>query len=384
MKIQNIHLKRNLRKSILQGHPWIYRESLLNSPPSSSLCKVFDSKKDFLAWGLYDHTSPLAVRILSCKEKTPIESHKIALWENAWELKSVLLSENTNCFRLLNGEGDLTPGIICDIYNNIAVVQFDSVICSEYWNILTFSQWLKTKKNNLTALIEKSREDKSHNFIIGSESDSATEILENNVRFQIDILTGQKTGFFLDQRDNRFYIRKFSKNKNVLNAFSYTGGFSINAGLGGATHVTSLDISKGALGSAELNWQINGLPEHKHNIVAEDAFDFIKNTKQKWDMIIVDPPSMTRSEKTKKLATNKYTEVFADAAKKLAPKGHLFLSSCSSHISFEDFMKISEQALSQARRTGQILHISGQGSDHPFPHACLELRYLKFMHFRLD
>jgi 23S rRNA (cytosine1962-C5)-methyltransferase len=383
MKIQNIILKRNLRKSILQGHPWIYRESLLSSPTSSSLCKVLDAKKEFLAWGLYDHKSPLAIRILSCEEKTPNESDKITLWERAWELKTNLVSENTNCFRLLNGEGDRTPGLICDIYNTIAVVQFDSTICAEFWGAQTFAKWLKNKKANLISLIEKSRVDKSFNFLIGSQEQGSADIIENGAHFHVDVLAGQKTGFFLDQRDNRFYIRNFAKNKTVLNAFSYTGGFSINAGLGGAKHVTSLDISKGALEVAEQNWQLNKLAKDHHNIIAEDAYEFIKNTQQKWQMIIVDPPSMTRSEKTKEVATNKYIEVFANAAKKVEKGGHLFLSSCSSHISFEDFMGICEQSLSQARKTGQILHISGQGADHPFPHACQELRYLKFIHIFL-
>lgn len=380
MKIQNIILKRNLRKSILQGHPWIYRESLLSSPTSSSLCKVLDAKKEFLAWGLYDHKSPLAIRILSCEEKTPNESDKITLWERAWELKTNLVSENTNCFRLLNGEGDRTPGIICDIYNTIAVVQFDSAICAEFWGAETFAKWLKNRKTNLISLIEKSREDKSFNFLVGPKEHGSSEIIENGAHFHVDVLAGQKTGFFLDQRDNRFYIRNFAKNKTVLNAFSYTGGFSINAGIGGAKLVTSLDISKGALEVAEQNWQLNKLAKDRHNIIAEDAYEFIKNTQQKWQMIIVDPPSMTRSEKTKEVATNKYIEVFANAAKKVEKGGHLFLSSCSSHISFEDFMGICVQSLSQARKTGQILHVSGQGADHPFPHACHELRYLKFIH----
>lgn len=386
-KILNITLKRNLRKSILQGHPWIYRDSLETLPQSSGICKIFDSKNEFLAWGLYDHQSPIALRILKINEKPINPGDKIQLWDQAYTIKSTLLNQNTNCVRLFNGEGDRTPGLICDIYNSVAVVQFDSPICADFWKLEDLSQWLQKQmigRQKLKCIIVKSRENKEFQFTFGTENDAATEILENGARFYVNVLTGQKTGFFLDQRDNRLYIRQFASNKKVLNAFSYTGGFSINAGLGGASQVTSLDISKGALQVAHDNWQLNQLSETKHKTLAEDAFEFIKNTSEKWNFIIVDPPSMTRSEKTKEVATHKYIEVFSNAAKRLEPHGHLFLSSCSSHISFADFLEICNQALSVARKQGQILKVSGQGPDHPFPHICPELRYLKFVHLVLN
>jgi 23S rRNA (cytosine1962-C5)-methyltransferase len=382
-----IVLKRNLRKSILQGHPWIYKEAIQNTPKTSGVGKIYDGKNEFLAWGLYDHLSPIAIRILKTTDKPPTLKDKVSYWAQALAFKSQILTQETNCLRLFNGEGDRTPGLICDIYNDIAVVQFDSAICETYWDLADLCAWLKKQNfnnKNLKSIIVKSRETKDFTFALGSEVDASTTILENGAVFLVNVLTGQKTGFFLDQRDNRFYVRNFAKGKTVLNAFSYTGGFSVNAGLGGAKHVTSLDISKGALEVAHQNWCHNKLQENRHQIQAADAFEFIKESREKWDFIIVDPPSMTRSEKTKELATQKYIEVFANAAKHLEPHGHLFLSSCSSHISFSDFLEICNQSLSIARKQGQILHVSGQGADHPFPHICPELRYLKFIHLVLN
>ena len=195
---------------------------------------------------------------------------------------------------------------------------------------------------------------------------------------------GQKTGFFLDQRDNRFYVRGISKNKSVLNLFSYTGGFSISAGLGGAARVASVDISKGAIETANENWTMNDLDSSKHAGLAVDVFDYLAKDTEIWDHIIVDPPSMSHSEERREIAIQKYTDLFAVAAKKVKPLGELSLSSCSSHVSFDDFFKIISEAMSQARRRGQILRVAGQGPDHPFPHACPELRYLKFVHLALD
>ncbi|RYG59197.1 class I SAM-dependent rRNA methyltransferase, partial [bacterium] len=195
---------------------------------------------------------------------------------------------------------------------------------------------------------------------------------------------GQKTGFFLDQRENRNYVRSGSKGKSVLNLFSYSGGFSVYAGLGGARRVASLDVSKGAIQLAEENWAMNGLDPANHVGLCVDVFEYLRGDTEMWDHIIVDPPSMSHSESQRDLAKQKYIEVFAEAAKRVTPQGELSMSSCSSHVSFNDFFEIIEEALSIARRRGQILRVSGQGPDHPFPHACQELRYLKYVHVALD
>ncbi|MCB0386558.1 MAG: class I SAM-dependent methyltransferase, partial [Bdellovibrionales bacterium] len=166
--------------------------------------------------------------------------------------------------------------------------------------------------------------------------------------------------------------------------FSYYGGFSVYAGLGGAQSVTSVDISAGAIDLANRNWSLNQLNPNAHKGVTADVFEFLLEQSQTWDCVIADPPSMAHSEKQKPQAMAKYQELFSLAAKKVTSGGHLFLSSCSSHISFDDFFAIVNESLSKSRRRGQILRISGQGADHPFPHICPELRYLKFMHLVLN
>jgi 23S rRNA (cytosine1962-C5)-methyltransferase len=179
-------------------------------------------------------------------------------------------------------------------------------------------------------------------------------------------------------------VRGISKGQTVLNLFSYTGGFSISAGLGQADKVSSVDISQGAITTANENWELNGLASSQHLGLAVDVFEYLAKDTDTWDHIIVDPPSMSHSEDRREIAIQKYTDLFAAAAKKVKPLGELSLSSCSSHVSHEDFFKIITEAMSLSRRRGQILRLAGQGPDHPFPHACAELRYLKFVHLALD
>lgn len=395
-----LFLNRNLRKNILQGHPWIYREAL-QSPQASSqadqatLAVLKDSKKQFVAWGYYDPQGPLAFRVLSLKDKKPSLDDFQKTIIKAGEKRKYLLSTHTNAFRLINGEGDHLPGLVCDVYNDIAVLQFDGLGPSQFWsqpdrlNAIClglqhiFESFFEQKLNSI--VIKERGASEALTLVKGEPVPLYVEIQENLVKFHVRILEGQKTGFFLDQRDNRNYVKSISKGKSVLNLYSYTGGFSIYAGMGGAKKVVSVDISKGAIDQAESNWQLNGLQIDGHQGMAFDVSEFLEKSNEllnisTWDMILVDPPSMTHSEKQKPQAVAKYIDVFSQAAKKVKDGGDLILSSCSSHISFEDFYGIINEALSKARKRGQILRVSGQGSDHPFLHISHELRYLKFVH----
>lgn len=396
-----LFLNRNLRKSILQGHPWIYKEALLQQSglfgaKTSTLAVLKDAKKQFLAWGIFDPHSPIAFRVLSLKDRKPDPAFFAGLIKSAASKRRHLYSMGTNAFRLINGEGDYLSGLVCDVYDGVAVLQFDGKGPEQFWSdakhlesiTLGLQQAFKEIfDRELKSIVIKERgASETLVTVYGDEVKDSVEILENNVKFHIKILQGQKTGFFLDQRDNRNYVKTIAHGKTVLNLFSYTGGFSMYAGMGGAQFVASVDISKGAIAQAEENWRYNDLPEAQHKGYAEDVFEFLDSHQEHsdWDMIIVDPPSMTHSEKQKPQAIIKYTEAFAKAARKVkASGGDLILSSCSSHISFDDFDQIIKEALSQARRRGQVLRISGQGSDHPFLHVHPELRYLKFAHLSL-
>jgi len=381
-----VKITRNLRRNIMRGHPWVFREAVEvpRGIDRAQLARVIDAKGD-LGWGLYDPHGTFALRILSTGKQAPSADFFAARFARALKLRANVRSAETNAFRLFNGEGDLLPGLVCDVYDKIAVVQFDGQGPGEFWDKKMIATWLLANAG-VTSVVEKTRRstERSMELLAGEPAASEVVVREHGALFKVNIEKGQKTGFFLDQRENRLYVRQNNRGKSVLNLFSYSGGFSIYAGLGGARRVASLDIAQGAIDLAEENWRLNGLPAGGHQGLCVDVFEYLRGDTEMWDHIIVDPPSMSHSEAGKETAKQKYIEVFAAAAKRVTAQGELSLSSCSSHITFDDFLEIIEEALSQARRTGQILRVSGQGPDHPFPHANLELRYLKYVHLALD
>jgi 23S rRNA (cytosine1962-C5)-methyltransferase len=383
-----LQLSRNLRRSILRGHPWIYKEALapLNAPsPDRAQLALLSDGKGELAWAIYDPHGPLALRILSTDKAPPSAAVFERRFARALDLRRGVRSAQTNAYRLFNGEGDLLPGLVCDVYGRIAVVQFDGQGPSEFWNRDLISGWI-LRHAGCDTVVEKSRGDQEVPLrpLGGEIAPAEIEIVENGARFLVHLEKGQKTGFFLDQRDNRRHVGGVSAGKSLLNLFSYSGGFSVYAGRGGAARVASVDISRGAIAMAEENWRLNGLPPDRHEGLCVDVFDYLKERGESWDHIVVDPPSMSHAEGQRAAARDKYIELFAAAARRVADGGEISLSSCSSHVSFTDFFAIIEEALSSARRRGRILRVSGQGADHPFPHAAPELRYLKFVHLVLE
>lgn len=381
-----IKLARNLRRSILRGHPWVYKDAII-SPPKiecAQLCQVIDGNGE-LAWAIYDPHSPLSLRIVSIEKAPPNATFFMKQFERCYRLRSSIRSDQTTAYRLFNGEGDLLPGLVCDVYNSVAVVQFDGRGPNEFWDKPMIAKWL-LENTECESVVEKTRAgtERTIELIGGKVCEKEIVIKENGVLFKVNLEKGQKTGFFLDQRDNRNYTRLMNSGKSVLNLFSYSGGFSVYAGLGKAKRVASLDVSRGAIELAEENWALNGLNASDHQGLCVDVFEYLHGERELWDHIIVDPPSMAHSENQKALAKAKYVEIFAAAAKRVRSDGQLSLSSCTSHITFNDFFEIIDESLSQVRRRGQMLRVSGQGPDHPFPHACHEIRYLKFVNLILD
>jgi len=370
----------------MRGHPWVYKEAILQPGmvERAQLCEVADPKGEF-AWAIFDPHGPLSLRILSTAKAAPTNIFFEKRFVRAFNIRNSVRAEHTNSYRLFNGEGDLLPGLVCDIYGPVAVLQFDGQGPSEFWDKKFVADWLLSRSGCQT-VIEKTRRntERTTEHIAGDSTENEVLIKENGVHFKVNIEKGQKTGFFLDQRENRNHIRHLCAGKSVLNLFSYTGGFSVYAGLGGAKRVASLDVSRGAINMAEENWALNGLDKSKHTGLCVDVFEYLNGPREMWDHIIVDPPSMGHAENQREMAKLKYVELFAAAAQRVNSGGALSLSSCSSHVSFNDFFEIVDEALSNSRRTGQILRVSGQGIDHPFPHACHELRYLKFVHLVLD
>jgi 23S rRNA (cytosine1962-C5)-methyltransferase len=304
----------------------------------------------------------------------------------AYEVRKPLNRTDSNSFRLINGEGDQLPGLVIDVFNKVAVLQLDGPGPYGFYDRSAIADYV-AKKLALDCVQFKARHnsEQEHEVLYGSLKSQAVEFLEYGAKFSCDVVDGQKTGFFLDQRENRFLIRKYANQLDVLNLFSYTGGFSVNAGIGGAKSVTSVDISKPASINAELNWELNNLP-NIHKAIPENCFDFIeKNLKleKKWDLIIVDPPSFAPSKKSLDKAINSYEKIFSESLKLCKSDGYFAASSCSSHITTDMFLEICQGAISKARKKAKVLHIGAQGTDHPYPLALTEMRYLKFILFRL-
>ncbi len=382
-----LKLTRNLRKRLKQGHPWVYKDAFqvlrADSRGKASFASLNDGKGE-VCRGVFDPTSQLGFRSLNLKSLSKEELQKEI--SRAWDIRSSFDPEKTNAYRLIAGEGDGLSGFVCDVYDSTAVFQFDGESLEEFWLNLPLAEIILSLNEDFKTVVLKSRGNKKElKVLAGSDLKSSTlRFKENGVLFETDLEKAQKTGFFLDQRDNREYVGRVSRGKNLWNVFSYTGGFSVYAGLGGADKVYSVDISQGAIDQSKVNWKINSLVESKHEGLCVDAFEFLKTERLKADLLIVDPPSMTSSKDSKNMALKKYTDLFSNAAKNVKKGGDLILSSCSSQVSFDDFKMISGDALSMAGRKGRVLRVSGQGMDHPYPHACEELRYLKFMHINLD
>lgn len=384
--MMKLKLTRSLRKKLKQGHPWVYKDAFEargSSGGKACFASLLDSKGE-VCRGIFDPTNSLGFRSLSLKSLSKEEVAKAL--KRAWSIRSVFDGQKTNAYRLVAGEGDGLAGFICDVYGDVAVFQFDGLALEKFWLELPIAEMVLSTVPSLKTVVLKSRDNKNELKTLAGEplSSPIVQFRENSLVFETDLEKAQKTGFFLDQRDNREYVRLVSKGKTVWNIFSYTGGFSIYAGAGGASEVHSVDISKGAIDQSIINWDLNKFGAALHKGHAVDAFEFLNKEKLGADLLIVDPPSMTSSKDSKAMAFKKYTNLFTDAARNVKRGGDLILSSCSSQVSFEDFRSIAGDALSAASKKGSVLRVSGQGLDHPYPHACEELRYLKFMHIRLD
>ena len=381
---KQIQLKKDLIKNIKRGHSWVYADALRFIPKSAagSPTVLLDNRGGkAIAVGFIDPEHPIAFRVCST-QITDItkESWLLSRLNSAASIRKQSIPADTNAYRLINGEGDRLPGLVCDIYNQYAVIQFDSPGCRAFYNLEPFINWL-VEIFSLSGVVDKSRFHESPLIVYGHAPENSIEFLEHGHTFTADLLDGQKTGFFLDQRKNRQEIKNISYGKQVVNIFGYTGGFSIYAGKGGASEVTTVDLAKPAVETAQKHWLMNQLPENCHHAIASDAYQFMDEAIQQqrnWDIVILDPPSFAHSEATVPKAMNAYQRLIEKGARITRKNGILAIASCSSHITQEMFLNCAEEGISQARRKGVILKINSQAADHPAPLVMHELRYLKF------
>ncbi len=380
----SIRLAKDLTRNVKRGHAWLFSEAM-DMPPSAagSVGMLFDRQGGKrIASGIYDPAHAIPLRI--CRTEHPFtigDEWCSAQLRRSTELRQSFFGPHTTGMRLVAGEGDGLPGLIVDKYDDTAVIKLDGGAPEAFYQPQGIANWLSQHLNIRRVVLRRREKGRGGTPLIGDPPIAATPFLENELRFTADVLRGQKTGFFLDQRDNRALVQGLSKGRTVLNLFSFSGGFSIAAGVGGAAHVTSVDLAPAAVEASQIHWTANGLDERQHTAVVADCFDFLEESvrkKQQWDLVICDPPSFAPSEKVRQRALAAYGRLAQLAARVTAENGLLALASCSSHVTREDFLETNLNALGRARRKATLLAERGLPIDHPTPLAMPELRYLKF------
>ncbi|MBA6153055.1 class I SAM-dependent rRNA methyltransferase [Gelidibacter maritimus] len=382
-------------KLVMQtAHPWVFSKNIgkINKPgKAGDIAILFRQKSnDVYGVGLYDPESPIQIKMLHYYSGKTIDktffSEKI---DEAFALRKSLLATNTNSYRLLFGENDGFPGFIADVYANVMVVKLYSAIWFPY--LKDILEVLIEVSGCETVVLRLSRNLQTHDHfglqdgmvLYGTLENEEVEFVEHGVLFTANVIKGHKTGYFLDHRENRRRVGVLSKNKTVLDVFSYAGGFSVHALAGGAKEVTSVDISKQALELATSNAALNGYVDN-HLTLAGDAFLILEQLIEEgrtYGVVVIDPPSFAKSQKEVSTAKHKYAQLARLGAKLVATKGILVLASCSSRVVAEDFFEINETALKASGRQFVMQDQTYHDSDHPITFkegAYLKCGYYKF------
>lgn len=384
---KKIILKKGKEQSVKRLHPWIFSGAIQKTegnPAEGDIIDIFSHDHEFLGKGHYQ-AGTISVRIFSFDQVETNEDFWKKKIENAYNLRAQLgLANNpeTNVYRLVNAEGDEMPGIVIDFYNGIAVMQIHSIGMYRIRHLLAeILQHLYGKK--LTAVYDKSEltiPDKAglnakNEFLFGNQHE--TIITENNCKFYVNIAEGQKTGFFIDQRENRRLLSNYCFNKDVLNVFCYTGGFSVYAAKAGAQLIHSIDSSSSAVDLTNKNMVLNEINESVHQSFCIDAFSYLKDINNRYNVIILDPPAFAKHQGALKNALQAYKRINQQAIKQIKSGGILFTFSCSQVVSKEEFRKSVFAAAANTRRSVKILHQLTQPADHPVNIYHPEGEYLK-------
>ena len=367
-------------------HPWIFSGAIKRidgNPAEGDVVEVFSSDQQFLALGHYQIGS-IAVRIFSFEQTEPDETFWKAKIKSAFDLRTTLGLTNreiTNVYRLVNGEGDGFPGLIIDYYNGVAVMQMHSIGMYRIRKVLA-DILVDLFGNDLKSVYDKSESTLPFKANTGAVNQflkgdlSQVEVAENGYKFNIDVATGQKTGFFIDQRENRKLLTEYTYGKDVLNVFCYTGGFSVYALGSGANQVHSVDSSSPAMQLTDLNIALNGAAD-RHKSFVTDAFSFMNDIRDNYDLIILDPPAFAKHQDALSNALMGYKRLNAKAIEQIRPGGIIFTFSCSQVVSRENFRKSVFAASANSGRHVRILHQLTQPSDHPISIYHPEGEYLK-------
>lgn len=387
MSYKKVYLKSGKEESLKRFHPWVFSGAIAKvegEPEEGEIVDVYTSKKEFIACGHFQIGS-IAVRVLTFRQEEICFNFWKRRLEVALDLRHSLgLVDNpeNNTYRLVHGEGDNLPGLIIDVYGQTAVMQAHSVGMHVYRQVIADA--LSEVMGNIvkhiyykseTTLPFKADLGPENGFVKGGSPENVA--LENGLRFHVDWLKGQKTGFFVDQRENRHLLERYSKGRNVLNMFCYTGGFSFYAMRGGANLVHSVDSSAKAIDLTNKNVELNFPGDNRHQAFAEDAFKFLDRMGDQYDLIILDPPAFAKHRDALRNALRGYSKLNAKAFEKIKPGGILFTFSCSQVVDKKDFRNAVFTAAAQSGRSVRILHQLTQPGDHPVNIYHPEGEYLK-------
>lgn len=383
MADKRVILKPGREKALLNRHPWIFSGAVEQFPEfeNGEVLDVFSHLGVFLAKAYFHRENSLSGRVLTFREE-PVEKAIERYISNAVTLRRGMFDrEATNCFRLINAEGDWLPGLVVDIYDDLAVMQVNTCGIERLKPFIV--EMLKAKMK-LRGIYEKSkstarRVEGLEDFSGPLFGDCPREILvkENGLLFQIAIEEGQKTGFFLDQREMRQLVYRLSKNKRVLNCFSFTGGFSLFALKGGASFATSIDTSEIACRYARENTLLNHFPMPQHEVIKADVFEYLRSNPPQFDLVILDPPAFAKKRQDVNEACRGYKEINRRVFEMMPPDSYVLTSSCSHYIHQDLFQQVVFQAAVEAKRDIAICSRHIQACDHPISIFHPEGEYLK-------
>ena len=396
-------VSRKAERSILDGHPWIYDGEVLRTEEceDGALCDVCSEKGRYLGTGFFNQHSRIRIRLISRNANDRFDS---AWWErriqHAWQYRRTVMGNDISCCRVIFGEADHFPGLTVDRFSDILVTQTLSLGIERQKDLIfPLLQKVLTQdgqqirgiyQRNDVAIRELEGMSQGKGFYplsgLPTPEETVTEITENGIRYQVDFENGQKTGFFLDQKYNRQAVARLAKGKRVLDCFTHTGSFALNAAMGGASHVRAVDISEMAVEMARSNAVRNGL-EDRMSFLAANVFDLLpqmeSSSEEPFDFIILDPPAFTKSRKTIDSATRGYKEINLRAMKLLPRGGYLATCSCSHFMSEERFIQMLREAAHDAHVELRQIEARQQAPDHPILWNVPETNYLKFFLFQV-
>jgi len=390
-----LELRKDLARHLRAGHPWVFRKAVEKAPsrlPAGAIVDVCEQGR-FVARGYYDPHSAISVRILT---REPAEAIDAAFWRRrvarALALRRELVRGTTG-YRMVHGESDGLPGVVADRYDRFAVLKLYSAGLTPHRADVV--EAIRAEGADLAGVYgrdeiphdEEDDEAVPHGRVLwGAEPPERIEIDEHGMRLLVDVRRGQKTGLFLDQRENRRLVRELARGRpEALNCFGYTGGFSVAAALGGSSRVTTVDVDRDAVALASENFRLNGLDPAAHAFAAEDAFDLLARMKRegrRYDLVVCDPPAFAKSQKAVESAIAGYASLNRAALAVLAPGGLLVTASCSARVSAEQFFDAVKEAAFKARVDLQLVEERRQPPDHPVSPQFREGRYLKCLVYR--